>query len=90
MLEKFFQIAGEPKTTERARHMADLTAKGLLNFFDHEHRYFRANLYDEEGKSKVIGALETFAVPLYLGLKDMFKPYKHLIDLFKEHTITCL
>jgi hypothetical protein len=89
LLREYFLKINEVEGARRAKGMADQTAKALESFFDPARDYFKASIHHET-ESKVIAAIEPFAVPLFLGLKDRFGPYRAIMALFRKHISSCL
>ncbi len=89
LLAEFFRFAGQAQDAARAQSMADKTRSSLGRFYDKEGGYLKANLY-ASGTTKVIAAIEPFAVPLYLGLKPALKADPVWNELLENHVRTCL
>ena len=89
LLEEYFKLAGMEQCAERAAAMSERTQRSLEEFFDAKKECFKSNLY-QETESMVIAAIEPFAVPLHLGLKDRLAGNGRLAGLFQKHIRTCL
>ncbi len=89
LLEEYFKLVNMDEYAMRAAAMSEKTQRSLGEFFDAQKGCFRANLY-QETESMVIAAIEPFAVPIHLGLKDKFVENARLTELFQKHIRTCL
>lgn len=89
LLADVFRLAGRPDWEARARKMADRTRVALPEFFDESENYLKANLY-QETPSKIMAAIEPFAVPLFLGLKPELTSDLVLNNLLIQHIRTCM
>jgi xylan 1,4-beta-xylosidase len=89
LLSEFFHLAGLPDYAVRAENMLLKTKESLKGFFDEQVGCFKANIYSEN-TSKVIAAVEPFAVPIFLGLKSKLVHNTELKVLFDKHIKTCL
>jgi hypothetical protein len=89
LLHEYFMIIADLESAARAQEMAGKTAKGLESFFDVTRSCFKANIY-HESESKVIAAIEPFAVPLFIGLKERVLRYGAVMELFWKHIKSCL
>lgn len=89
LLSEYFYLAGLNDYAVKAENMAEKTGKSLEAFFDSRENCFKANIYSEN-TSKVIAAVEPFAVPAFLGLKAKLARNTGLMALFRKHINTCL
>lgn len=87
LLEKVFDKLGMSEASHNAAASADRLAKTVSGYFDPKAGMFPA-VFEGGNRSRIIPAVEGFAYPIYLGMKDVCDRngrFKGLMDKLSRH-----